>query len=168
MQILRQLPNNAHFPFGTFQFASPDRWRHLWRWDGLVMITSITMIENTAPTNMSAPNRQNHFPLLLVKLRNTALKFLVHFSWVSQVCLAKYPKPHEKWLPIGQGIWGSISHPSAMLWRPLGIVFCKFCNQKGFSEAYSSVFTAFTNCQNPFPLQKSGKCNGKGFWPFVP
>ena len=75
----------------------------------------------------SVANRQNPFPLHLVKLRNRALKFLVHFSLV---CLAKYPKPHEKWLPMGQGIWGSISHPSGMLWRPFRGLFWHFLQQK--------------------------------------
>ena len=42
---------------------------------------------------ISVPKRQNPFLLHLVKLRNRALKFLVHFSLV---CLGKYPKPHEK------------------------------------------------------------------------
>ena len=37
-------------------------------------------------------NRQNPFALHLVKLRNRALKFLVHFSLV---CLAKYSKSQE-------------------------------------------------------------------------
>ena len=47
--------------------------------------------------------------------------------------------------------------------NPLGVVFYKFCNQKGFSEAFFSVFPAFTKCQNPFLLQMSGNLNGKGF-----
>ena len=42
---------------------------------------------------ISVAKRQNPFPLHLVKLRNRAFKFLVHSSLV---CLAKYPKPHEK------------------------------------------------------------------------
>ena len=35
----------------------------------------------------------------------------------------------------------------------MGVVFCEFCTQKGFSEAFFSVFPAFTNLQNPFPVQ---------------
>ena len=69
-------------------------------------------------------------PVVLVKMRNRALKFLVHFSLI---CQAKYPKPHEKWSPMGLGIWGSISHPSCMLWRPFRGRLCKFWNEKGFS-----------------------------------
>ena len=38
----------------------------------------------------TSSNRQNPFPLHLVKLRNRALKFLIHFSLV---CQAKYPNP---------------------------------------------------------------------------
>ena len=78
---------------------------------------------------ISVPKRQNPFPLLLVKLRNRALKFLVHFSLVCLV--AKYPKRHEKWLPMGQGIWGSIFHPSGMLWRPIGSRFLQILQPKG-------------------------------------
>ena len=77
---------------------------------------------------ISGTNPQNPFPLYLVKLRNRALKFLVHFSLV---CLGKYPKPHEKWLPMGQGIWGSISHPSGMLWRPFRDRFLQILQPKG-------------------------------------
>ena len=43
--------------------------------------------------HISVANRENPFLLHLVKLRNSALKFLVHFSLV---CLGKYPKAHEK------------------------------------------------------------------------
>ena len=147
-----------------------------------------------ATYGISGAKRQNTFPLILVKLRNRALKFLVHFSLV---CLGKYPKAHEKWSQMEKPIWGSIFHPSGMVWRPfrgrflqilqpkrvfrslfpilqacfgghLGVIFCKFCNQKGFSEAYFSVFPAFMKRQNPFPLQKGGNYNGNGFWRFVP
>ena len=47
---------------------------------------------NSLWIQISIANRQNPFPLHLVKLRNRALKFLVQFSLV---CLAKYPKRHE-------------------------------------------------------------------------
>ena len=45
-------------------------------------------------------------------------------------CILKCHKPHEKWLPTGQGIWGSISHPSGMLWRPFRGRFWHFLQQK--------------------------------------
>ena len=51
--------------------------------------TRLAKVENA----YQGAKRQNTVPLYLVKLRNRALKFLVHFSLV---CLAKYPKPHEK------------------------------------------------------------------------
>ena len=53
----------------------------------LVLLFFKTMI------TLSVANIQNPFPLHLVKLRNRALKFLV---LISLVCLAKYPKAHEK------------------------------------------------------------------------
>ena len=113
----------------------------------------------------SVANNQNPFPLYLVKLRNRALKFLVHFSLV---CLGKYPKPMKsdhKWKSQSGGPFSILQ---ACFGGHLGVVFCKFCNQKGFSEAFFSVFPAFTNRQNPFPVQMSGKRTGKGFWRFVP
>ena len=114
---------------------------------------------------ISGTNRQNPFPLYLVKLRNRALKFLVHFSLV---CLGKYPKAHEKWYQTEKPIWGSISHPSGMLWRPFRGRFLQILQPKGFSEAYFSVFPAFMKRLNPFPLHKSGNYNGKEFSGFVP
>ena len=109
---------------------------------------------------MSVANRQNPFPLFLVKLRNRALKFLVHFSLV---WLAKYPKPHGSDFQWGRGSGGPFSILQACFGGHLGVLFCKFCNQKGFSEAFSFVFPAFTNCQNPFPLKMSANATGRGF-----
>ena len=85
---------------------------------------------------------------------------MVHFSLV---CLGKYPKPMKsdhKWKSQSGGPFSILQ---ACFGGHLGVVFCKFCNQKGFSEAFFSVFPAFTNRQNPFPVQMSGKCTGKGF-----
>ena len=43
--------------------------------------------------SISVPNRQNPFPLVLVKLRYRALKFLVHFNLVLGT---KVPQMHTK------------------------------------------------------------------------
>ena len=63
-----------------------------------------------------------------------------------------------------KGIWSS---PFSMfhLWfvGHIWIIFSKFCMEKGFSEAYLIVFTAFINRQKPFQLQKSDNCDWKGF-----
>ena len=79
-------------------------------------------------STISVANRQNPFPLHLVKLRNRALKFLVHFSLV---CLGKCPKAHEKWSQMEKPIWGSISQPSGMLWRPFRGRFLQILQPKG-------------------------------------
>ena len=69
----------------------------------------------------------------------------------------------EKSALWGRGSKGPFPILQACFGGHLGVVFCKFCNQKGFSEAYFSVFPAFMKRQNPFPLQKGGNRNGKGF-----
>ena len=53
----------------------------------------------------------------------------------------------------GRGSGGPFPILQACFGGHLGVVFCEFCTQKGFSEAFFSVFPAFTNLQNPFPVQ---------------
>ena len=79
---------------------------------------------------------------------------------VSQKSAPKPMKSDRKWKSQSGGPFSILQ---AWFGGHLGVVFCKFCNQNGFSEAYFSVFPAFTKRQNPFPLQKGGNRNGNGF-----
>ena len=130
----------------------------------------------------SVANRQNPFSLHLVKLRNRALKFLVHFSLV---CLGKYPKAHEKWSQMEKPIWGSISHPSGMLWRPFRGRFLQILQPKGVFWSPFLCISCIYKLSKPLPVANEwqlqwegvlticssllnamgrGFCNGQGFF----
>ena len=97
---------------------------------------------------ISVANSQNPFSLHLVKLRNRALKFLVHFSLV---CLGKCPKAHEKWSQMEKPIWGSIFHPSGMLWRPFGGRFLQVLQPKGVFRSLFLCIYCFYKSSKPLP-----------------
>ena len=110
---------------------------------------------------ISVAKRQNTVPLYLVKLRNRALKFLVHFSLV---CLAKYPKPHEKWLPMGQGIWGvhfpSFRHALEAIW---GSFSANFATKTGFQKPISLYFLHLWNVKTRSRCKRVAIAMGTGF-----
>ena len=90
---------------------------------------------------ISGTNHQNPFPLYLVKLRNRALKFLVHFSLV---CLGKCPKAHEK-----RGFQKPFSLYFLLLQIVKTLSHCKW--------VANATGRGFDN------LCLNSKCNGKGF-----
>ena len=81
----------------------------VWHWSLDCLLTKVVTVQLWTCDTISGTNYQNTFPLHLVKLRNRALKFLVHFSLV---CLAKYPKAHEKWSQMGKANLGIHFPPS--------------------------------------------------------
>ena len=121
------------------------------------------LFNNFCHRTISVPKRQNPLPLLLVKLRNRALKFLVHFSLV---CLGECPKLHEKWLPIGQGIWGSISHPSGMLWRPFRGHFLQILQPKGVFRSLFLCISCIYETSKPLPVAKEWQSQWEGVLTF--
>ena len=71
-------------------------------------------------------------------------------AWFALESAPKPMKSDHKWKSQSGGPFFILQ---ACFGGHLGVVFCEFCTQKGFSEAFFSVFPAFTNLQNPFPVQ---------------
>ena len=91
---------------------------------------------------------------------------------------SKVPQTPWKWLPIGQGIWGSFSHPSDMLWRPFRGHFLQILLPKGVFRSLFLCIYCFYKLSKPLPVAnewqpqregvlticKSRKYIEKGFW----
>ena len=108
---------------------------------------------------ISVANSQNPFSLHLVKLRNRALKFLVHFSLV---CLGKCPKAYEKWSQIEKRIWGSIFHPSGMLWGPFRGRFLQVLQPKGVFWSPFLCISCIYKSSKPLPVANEWQLQWEG------
>ena len=133
-----------HFKLGSFIMRASCR-----IWKSGIFVAIGCFMNLSSSVYKSGTNRQNPFPLYLVKLRNRALKFLVHFSLV---CLGKYPKAHEKWSQMEKPIWGSISHPSGMLWRPFRGRFLQILQPKGVFWSPFLCISCIYKLSKPLPV----------------
>ena len=84
-----------------------------------------------------------------------------------QFCIVKSTKASEKWSHMGEGLGGPLFHALGMVFRLFWGIFVNFVQWEGVFKGLFATFPAFSICQNTFPLQKSGKFNGKVFWQIV-
>ena len=84
-----------------------------------------------------------------------------------QFCIVKSTKASEKWSHMGEGLGGPLFHALGMVFRLFWGIFVIFLQWEGVFKGLFATFPAFSIRQNTFPLQKSGKFNGKVFWQIV-
>ena len=103
----------------------------------------------------SLPICQNTFFLHFVKQRFEPFQFFVTSVWIE-----KFTKASEKWLHMGEVLGGPFCMLLAQFLDYFGDFFKKIWRQK---VVFKGLFSAFSICQNTFPLQKAENSTGRCF-----
>ena len=67
---------------------------------------------------------------------------------------------------MGQGIWGSISHPSGMLWRPFRGRFLQILQPKGVFRSLFLCISCIYETSKPLPVAKGWQLQWEGVLTF--
>ena len=113
------------------------------------------------------------YPHQFVKTRfcrvwsNRDMSLFSLLAYFTSVCQGKSTKDPEKCSLIEESIWETIFHALGIVFKLFRGAFVHFLWWKHVFRDNFPIFPAFSICQNTFPSQKYGKCDGNLFWQIV-